>query len=133
METRTPKIPGPDHPITVRASGDRVVVRAHGQTVADSTDALILNEAGYPPVHYIPIGDVDETVLRASTTSTYCPYKGEASYFSIEGPDGVIQDAVWTYAQPYPAMAAIAGHLAFYPDKVALTVTPAGSAVSPPA
>jgi uncharacterized protein (DUF427 family) len=131
MEARTPKIPGAEHPITVQATGEKVVVRARGRVVAESANALTLDEAGYPPVQYIPIDDVDETVLRASTTATYCPYKGDASYFSIDTPDGVMHDAVWTYAQPYPAVAAIAGHLAFYPDKLEITVADAGSAVSP--
>jgi uncharacterized protein (DUF427 family) len=131
MEPRTPKVPGPEHPITVAASGARVVVRAQGRMVAESTEALTLTEAGYPPVHYIPIADVDETALRPSATSTYCPYKGQASYFSIAGPEGLIEDAVWTYREPYPAMAAIAGHLAFYPDKVEITVTASATRPSP--
>ena len=125
MEARTPKTPGPDHPITIRATGERVVVRSNGRVLADSTAALTLNEAGYPPVRYIPISDVEQSLLRATSTSTYCPYKGEASYVSVVAPDGEIQDAAWSYEQPYPAVAAIAGHLAFYPDKVEVVVTAA--------
>jgi uncharacterized protein (DUF427 family) len=118
METRTPKIPGRDHPITIEPAGQRIIVRAGNQVVADTTAALTLREAGYRPVHYIPIKDVDQTMLRPSSTSTYCPYKGDASYYSITGPDGLIQDAIWTYEHPYAAVDAIAGHLAFYPDRV---------------
>jgi uncharacterized protein (DUF427 family) len=118
METRTPKIPGQDHPITTEPAGQRIMVRVGDQVVADTTAALTLREAGYRPVHYIPIKDVDQTILRPSPTSTYCPYKGDASYYSITGPDGLIQDAIWTYEHPYAAVDAIAGRLAFYPDRV---------------
>ena len=128
MDTRTQKIPGREHPISIHATGERIVVRANGRVLADSTATLTLSEAGYPPVHYIPIRDVDETLLRSSSTSTYCPYKGRASYYSIAGPDGEIQDAIWTYEHPYPAVTAIAGYLAFYPDKVEITVSRDGSA-----
>jgi len=121
METRTPKIPGREHPITIEPAGRRIVVRVSGRVVADTTAALTLREAGYRPVHYIPIEDVDETLLRSSPTSTYCPYKGEASYYNIAGPDGEIEDAIWTYEHPYAAVEAIAGHLAFYPNRVEIT------------
>ncbi|MCU1352782.1 MAG: hypothetical protein JWM05_1991 [Acidimicrobiales bacterium] len=121
VHTRTPKVPGPDHPITIEPAGRRVTVRVGDKVVADTTAALILNEAGYRPVPYIPINDVDQTMLRSSPTSTYCPYKGDASYYSIVGPHGVIEDAIWTYEHPYAAVEAIAGHLAFYADRVQIT------------
>jgi uncharacterized protein (DUF427 family) len=121
MDTREQKIPGPDHPITIEATGRRIIVRARGVVVADSTATLTLHEAGYPPVHYFPIRDVDQTWLRPSSTSTYCPYKGNASYYSIAGPDGEVVDAIWTYEDAYPAVMAIAGYLAFYPDRVEIT------------
>jgi uncharacterized protein (DUF427 family) len=115
--TREPKIPGPDHPITVEPSDLHVVVRVGTQVVADTTRALTLREASYPPVQYIPLEDVDQALLTASATRTYCPYKGEASYYSITG----LPDAVWYYPSPYDAVAGIAGHVAFYPDKVDIT------------
>lgn len=118
METRTPKVPGRDHPITIEPAGQRIIVRVGDQVVADTTAALTLREAGYRPVNYIPINDVDQTMLRPSPTSTYCPYKGDASYYSITGPDGLIQDAIWTYERPYARVDAIAGRLAFYADRV---------------
>jgi uncharacterized protein (DUF427 family) len=118
MEARTPKIPGRDHPITIDPAGQSIIVRVGDQVVADTTAALTLREAGYRPVHYIPIKDLDQTMLRPGPTSTYCPYKGDASYYSVTGPDGLIQDAIWTYEHPYAAVDAIAGHLAFYPDRV---------------
>jgi uncharacterized protein (DUF427 family) len=123
METRTEKIPGREHAITIEPAGQRIVVRVGDRVVADTTAALTLHEAGYPPVHYIPIKDVDETLLRSSPTSTWCPYKGDASYYSIDGPDGEIEDAIWTYEHPYAAVETIAGHLAFYTDRVEITET----------
>ncbi|MEY2452587.1 MAG: hypothetical protein QOD92_2161 [Acidimicrobiaceae bacterium] len=121
METRTPKIPGQDHPITIEPAGQRIIVRIGDRVVADTTAALTLREAGYRPVHYIPIKDVDQTMLRSSRTSTYCPYKGDASYYSIAGPDGELEDVIWTYDDPYAAVVAIAGHVAFYRDRVEIT------------
>jgi uncharacterized protein (DUF427 family) len=120
--TREPKIPGPDHPITIEPTGVRVVARVGAQIVAETTRALTLREANYPPVQYIPLADVDQTLLTASATQTYCPYKGDASYYSIAAADGGQADAVWSYRKPYEAVADIAGHVAFYTDKVDLVV-----------
>jgi uncharacterized protein (DUF427 family) len=112
------KVPGPDHPITVSRNPRRVVVTVGGHMLADTAAALTLREASYPPVHYIPRADVDMRRLAASDHATYCPYKGDCNYFSIPelGARGV--NAVWSYAMAYPAVAEIAGHLAFYPDRV---------------
>ncbi len=119
--SREQKIPGPDHPITVEAAADHVVVR-HGDTViADSHAPLVLREADYPPVHYIPPADVDWSVLSDSDTVTYCPYKGEASYASLTGDGDTVKDVLWKYDEPYPAVAEIAGHVAFYPNRVEVT------------
>ena len=112
------KIPGPEHPISVERTRGRVVVSVAGRIIADTRDALTLREAHYPPVQYIPRKDVDMTLLARSTHSTYCPYKGEAAYFSIPSGGERARDAVWTYEAPYDAVAAIMNHLAFYPDKV---------------
>ncbi|MGD0554028.1 MAG: DUF427 domain-containing protein [Streptosporangiaceae bacterium] len=114
-------IPGPDHPITVEPADVRVVVSAGSTVVADTAKALVLREASYPPAYYVPLADVDEAVLRPSQTQTYCPYKGDASYYSVAGPEGEITDAVWTYITPYDAVAEIAGYVAFYPDRVSIT------------
>ncbi|CAL9592199.1 hypothetical protein SUDANB121_05280 [Nocardiopsis dassonvillei] len=116
------RVPGPDHPITIEPTGARVVARVGGRVVADTTAALTLREASYPPVHYIPLADVDPAVLRPAPTTTYCPYKGTATYRTI-AVDGVeLVDALWVYEDPHPAVAGIAGHAAFYPDKVDVTV-----------
>jgi uncharacterized protein (DUF427 family) len=123
MAQREQKIPGPDHPITVEPAGQRVVVRVGDRVIADTKSALTLRESTYPAVHYVPLSDVDETLITPTATSTYCPYKGDASYYSISGPDGIVEDAIWTYADPFAPVGAIAGHVAFYPDKVELTVT----------
>jgi uncharacterized protein (DUF427 family) len=120
--TREPKIPGPEHPITIEPAGVRVVARVGAQIVADTTKALTMREASYPPVHYIPLEDVDQTLLTASATQTYCPYKGDASYYGIAAADGERADAVWSYREPYDAVADIAGHVAFYTDRVDVVV-----------
>ena len=122
MPATEPKIPGPDHPITVRPSPSRVMVSAGDHIVADTTHALELHEASYPPVLYVPIDDVDRTVLADSATTTYCPYKGDASYYSITTGDGVIEDAIWYYPEPYDAVSQIDGHVAFYTDRVQVDV-----------
>ncbi|WP_329318818.1 DUF427 domain-containing protein [Streptomyces sp. NBC_01262] len=120
--TRETKIPGPDHPITVEATRVRVVARVGTHVVADTTRALTLREANYPPVQYIPLDDVDQTLLTDSATRTYCPYKGDASYYSLALTDGGRTDAVWFYPEPYDAVADIAGHVAFYADQVDVVV-----------
>jgi len=112
------KIPGPDHPITIERNPSRIVVSVAGQVVADTREALTLREAAYPAVQYIPRKDVDMTLLERTEHATYCPYKGDAAYFSIPAGGDRSIDAVWTYETPYAAVAGIKDHLAFYPDRV---------------
>jgi uncharacterized protein (DUF427 family) len=113
------KVPDENHPISIDADPVRVVARVGDTVIADTSAGLTLREAGYPPVHYVPLGDVVPGTLRPSTSQTYCPYKGEASYYDIVLPGGDdLTDAVWTYRAPYPAVGAIAGHVAFYTDRV---------------
>ena len=119
MADKTVKIPGPDHPITVGKNPDRVVVKVGDVVIADTRDALSLQEANYPAVQYIPRADVDFTRLERTEHQTYCPYKGDASYYTIL-PNLV--NAVWTYEQPYDAVADIRDHVAFYPDKVSIEI-----------
>ena len=116
--TKTIKIPGPDHPITIEPNLKRVVVFVAGRVIADTRDALTLHEAHYPPVQYIPRKDVDMAQLERTDRTTYCPYKGDASYFSIPVGGERAIDAVWTYETPYEAVVEIKDHLAFYPDRV---------------
>jgi len=115
---RPVKIPGPDHPIAIERSPKRVVVRAGGHTVADTRDALVLREATYPPVYYVPRKDADMSLLERTATESYCPYKGEASYYSIPVGAERAVDAVWSYENPHEAVPEIREHLAFYPDRV---------------
>ena len=118
MSTRVIKLPDADHPITVAPSPKRVVVTMAGKVIADTRHALTLREATYPPVHYIPRADVDMAALTGTTTRTYCPYKGEASYFSIPAGGERAVDAVWSYEAPHESVAAIKDHVAFYPSRV---------------
>lgn len=126
--SRDLEIPGPDHPITVTPSDDHVVVRSGEATIADSRTTLVLREADYPPVRYIPIADVDRSQLTPSELTTYCPYKGEASYYSIAPDAERGSNAVWFYEDPRQAVAEIKDHVAFYPDRVQLLVETADSA-----
>ncbi len=115
---KTARIPGPDHPITITPNPKRVVVTAGGRVVADSRAALTLQEAAYAPVLYVPRADVDMALLARTAHSTYCPYKGDCAYYSIPAGGERAVNAVWTYEQPYAAVEAIRGHVAFYPDRV---------------
>jgi uncharacterized protein (DUF427 family) len=118
MQNAAMKIPGPDHPIAITPTKGRVVVIWNGEIVADSRNALTLAEGNYPPAQYIPLKDVKAVVLERSTHQTYCPYKGDAGYYTLKSGGARTENAIWTYEQPYPAVAAIAGHVAFYPNKV---------------
>jgi uncharacterized protein (DUF427 family) len=118
MNSRAALTPGPDHPITVELTGARVVVSLGGKVLADTRRALTLREANYPAVQYIPREDVDMTLLRPTSHQTYCPYKGECSYFSIPAGGERATNAVWSYEAPHPAVSGIQGHLAFYPNRV---------------
>ena len=123
MKTKSIKLPGPDHPITIEPNPARVTVSVAGRTIADTRSALTLREAGYAAVQYIPQKDVDMTLLERTDHQTYCPYKGDCSYYSISyysiplGGERSV-NAVWSYEAPYAAVAAIKDHVAFYPDRV---------------
>lgn len=110
--------PGPDHPITIARNSRHVVVKAGGRTIADTRHALVLKEASYPEVLYIPRADADMTLLVRTDHATYCPYKGDCAYYSIPSAGERGTNAVWTYEQPYDAVAVIKEHLAFYPDRI---------------
>ena len=118
MTSKPIKIPGPDHPITIEANPSRVVVSIGGVVIADTREALTLREASYAAVQYIPRKDVDMSRLDRTGHATYCPYKGDCAYYSIPSGGERSVNAVWTYEAPYPAVAAIKDHLAFYPSRV---------------
>jgi len=131
MTAKTRLNPGPDHPITVTPTGHLVTVTAHGRPVASSEHTLTVREADYGPVYYFPPTEVDWDVLRESHTTSYCPYKGDAGYVNAVLADGntddpvVIGDVGWFYTEPYGPVAAIAGHIAFYPERVEIVEHPA--------
>jgi uncharacterized protein (DUF427 family) len=112
------RVPGPDHPIGIEPSPAHVVVRVAGKVVVDTRGALILREASYPPVLYLPRSDADLSLLQRTDHATYCPYKGDCSYYSIPSGGTKSVNAVWTYEQPYAAVEAIKGYLAFYRERI---------------
>jgi uncharacterized protein (DUF427 family) len=118
MSEKTVLQPGPNHPITITPNGNRVVVTVAGKVVADTRNALTLQESTYPPIQYIPLTDVDQSLLERTATESYCPFKGDASYYSVPLGGQKAVDAIWEYREPYGAVAEIKGHVAFYPDRV---------------
>jgi uncharacterized protein (DUF427 family) len=112
------KIPGPDHPITISPVEGKVRVTVAGRIVADSTRALRLEEQRYPAVYYFPRDDADMSLLVRTTHYTYCPYKGDCTYYSIPIGGTKSEYAVWTYEKPFEAVASIGDYLAFYPTRV---------------
>ena len=118
MKEKLIKVPGPNHPISIERNSARVVVSVAGDVIADTCDALTLREADYSPVQYIPREDVDLSELKRTDHATYCPYKGDCNYYSVPSGGTKSVNAVWTYENPYPAVAQIKGHVAFYPDRV---------------
>jgi uncharacterized protein (DUF427 family) len=120
MSERQIKTPGPDHPITIEKNPNRVVISVGGQVLADTSSALTLREAKYPDIQYIPRADVDMAKLARTAHTTYCPFKGDCSYYSLPGGERGI-NAVWTYEAPFSAVEAIKEYLAFYPDRVDIT------------
>jgi len=118
MKDRQIRVPGPDHPITIERNPVRVVVSVAGRVIADTRDALTLRESTYPAVQYIPVKDVDMSLLEPTDHSTYCPYKGDCAYYSIPIGGEKSVNAVWTYEVPFAAVAEIKEHFAFYPDRV---------------
>ena len=112
------KLPGPDHPISIAPNSKRVRVTFAGRVIADTTRAVTLREASYKPVFYIPRADAEMSLLKATEHRTHCPYKGDATYFTIDAGGRSAENAVWSYEQPFPAMAGIKGYLAFYPNRV---------------
>jgi uncharacterized protein (DUF427 family) len=110
--------PSAKHPITITPTGSRVTVSVGGQRIAESNNALSLAEASYPVVQYIPLADVDPAVLRRTDTASYCPFKGDASYYDVVTTDGrTAEDVIWEYQQPHEAVKEIAGHVAFWLDR----------------
>jgi uncharacterized protein (DUF427 family) len=109
------KITGPDHPITISPAEGKVRVTVDGKIVVESTRALRLEEKGYPPVYYLPRNDADMSLLVRTTHYTYCPYKGDCTYYSIPIGGAKSEYAAWTYEKPYEAVANIKDYWRFIP------------------
>ena len=114
------------HAIEIAPFGGRVRVRVAGEIVADTAHALLLEEGSLPPVFYIPRGDVRMEHFTPSATASHCPFKGDAAYFDVAAGGQRVNDAAWSYESPLAEVAAIAGHLAFYPDKAEVETVPFG-------
>jgi len=112
------KVPGPDHPITIERNPRRVRVTFGGKVVAETSRALRLKEASYPAVQYIPREDADMSLFTRTEELTHCPYKGDASYYTLKVDGKTAENAVWSYETPFPAVGQIKEHLAFYPNRV---------------
>ena len=107
-----------EHRITIEPNPKLVRVLFNGRVIADTTRALTLREATLPPVQYVPREDADMSLLDRTAHKTHCPFKSDAAYYTIRADGRVAENAVWTYEDPYPGVAAIKDHLAFYPDRV---------------
>lgn len=110
--------PAADAGITIAANPNRVIVRVGAEVIADTTRALVMRAPGTPDQQYIPREDVNMARLVRTALVTHCPYKGDASYWSIQSGARTVENAVWSYETPYDDMTPITGYLAFYGDRV---------------
>lgn len=108
----------PEHTITIKPTTQRVRAVLNGETIADTTRALVMQEGTYAPCYYVPRADVRENLITPTATDSYCPFKGIASYWTFSVEEKVAVDAAWSYQNPYDEVMEIKGHLAFYPDRV---------------
>lgn len=111
----------PDYAVTIRPAGKTVTIIVDGRLIAESDNALLVSETRHSDVYYLPREDVDLSQLRRTDLSTYCPFKGHASYWSLPGNPGC-ENFVWSYEDPYPEVEGIRDYLSFYTDKVSLEV-----------
>jgi uncharacterized protein (DUF427 family) len=111
----------PEHRIVVEPAGEMLKVTAGGRTVLETDAALIVREAHYSPVYYFPRGAIDPALLERTDHTTWCPFKGRAAYFSLHAGGGrLLENAVWSYEDPFERLAQIKDCIAFYPDKAAI-------------
>ena len=108
----------PDHVVAFRPAGKRVVVKLGGEVIAETDRAVLCEETRSGPVYYVPMTDTRADLFRPTSTRTYCPFKGEASYWSVTAGGKDARDVAWSYDLPYDEATAIRGHVAFYPDRV---------------
>ena len=112
----------PEHAIELAPAGKRIRVSFSGKTIADTSNAIVMNETGYPPVFYIPMVDIDESLLTPGSRHSRCPFKGVASYHGIAVGAEQVDNVLWFYEDPYDEVDQIAGHAAFYADKVSIDI-----------
>ena len=117
MKEKQIKNPGPDHPIAIERNPARVVVSVAGRVIADTRNALMLREADYSPVQYIPREDVDLSQLERTDHATYCPYKGDCNYYSVPAGGKNAVNAVWSYEDSFPAVRRSGGMLRSIPTE----------------
>lgn len=110
------------HDIEVAPASDQVVIRVDGTVVATSSRPVVLTETGCPARYYLPPDDVKLDLLKPSATTSHCPFKGDAVYWSVQTPDGAAEDVVWSYPQPFPGVEQIAGLLAFWAERPGVTL-----------
>ena len=108
----------PDYRVDFEQTAKRVRVRLGGQTVADSTDARIMLETRHTPVYYLPRADVRMDLAERTDHESFCPFKGEASYWTLVVGDQSAENAMWSYEQPFAEVAGIRDYMAFYGDRV---------------
>jgi uncharacterized protein (DUF427 family) len=108
----------PAHRVELTPGPANLIVTFAGRSIVETSDAITVQETGYPPVYYVPRSALREARLEKTSRTSHCPFKGEASYFTLRLGDEVATDAVWSYERPYDEVAPLAGYLAFYPDKV---------------
>lgn len=107
----------PDYAVSISEASGRVLVTCHGETIAESDHALLVEESRHQPVYYLPRCDVSMDLFQATDLSTYCPFKGHASYWSLKLGDSTEENLVWSYADPYPEVAGLKDYMSFYTDR----------------
>jgi uncharacterized protein (DUF427 family) len=108
----------PDHHVDLSAESRRVRVRLGEEWVADTRRALVVRETNHEPVHYLPLDDVREDLIEATDHGSFCPFKGDASYWSIRVGDRVEENVIWGYPDPFDEVSGLVGYVAFYADRV---------------
>ena len=108
----------PDHTIDLKPCPKRIRTYLGDTCVADTTRALVMQEGPYPPVYYLPRDDVRMNLLAPTDHHTYCPFKGEARYWTVDTGGKTAENAVWGYDTPYDEMAALKDYVAFYWDRM---------------
>ena len=113
----------PDYAVDIEPAGVTVTVRCHGETLAQSDRALLMQETRHADVYYLPRDDVNLALLTPTDHSTFCPFKGHASYWTFRAGDAEEPNVVWSYEDPYPEVGAIKDYMAFYANRTEIAAT----------